>query len=62
VDTPNPELVRLIEEGGLHVLGVVPPDPVVTWRDSRGLSALEMPADSPALLALREILEREGIF
>ncbi len=62
VDTPDPELVRLIEEGGLKFLGVVPPDPVVTARDARGLPALEMPADSTALLALREILEREGIF
>ncbi|PKN23923.1 MAG: hypothetical protein CVU65_13220 [Deltaproteobacteria bacterium HGW-Deltaproteobacteria-22] len=61
VDTPDPELVKLIEDGGLPILGVVPPDPVVTLRDSRGLSALEMPADSAALLALREILEREGI-
>jgi len=62
VDTPDPELVKFIEDAGLSVLGVVPPDPVVTARDARGLPALEMPADSAALLALREILEREGIF
>ncbi len=62
VDTPDPELVKFIEDAGLSVLGVVPPDPVVTARDSRGLSALEMPADSAALCALREILEREGTF
>jgi len=62
VDMPDPELVKLIEESGLQVYGVVPPDQLVAARDARGLSALEMPAASTAMFALREILEREGIF
>jgi len=61
VEAPDPELVRLLEDGGLRVLGTIPPDPVVAERDRRGLPALEMPAESVALIALREVLVREGI-
>lgn len=61
VDAPDPELVALLEDGGLRVLGAVPTDPEITERDRRGLSALEMPAGSAALTALGELLVRERI-
>ena len=61
VEAPDPELVCLLEDGGLRVLGTIPPDPVIAERDRRGLPALEMPAGSVALIALREMLVKEGI-
>ncbi len=61
VAAPDPELVALLEDGGLRVLGAIPDDPVIAERDRLGLSALEMPGDAAALTALRELLVREGI-
>ncbi len=61
VEAPDPGLVAQLEDGGLRVLGAIPADPVVAERDRRGLSALEMPEESVALIALRELLMREGM-
>lgn len=61
VAAPDPELVALLENGVLRVLGTILADPVIAERDRQGLPALEMPGDTAALSALRELLVREGI-
>lgn len=45
-------------EMGLEVLGVIPPDENVAEYDRLGRPTIELPDDSPSVLAVREILER----
>ncbi|MBU1239130.1 AAA family ATPase [Myxococcota bacterium] len=56
VENADPSLQKLLEEASLEVYGTVPADPVVTARDARGESAMEMPDHSGALVALENIL------
>ncbi len=61
VEAPDPALRDMLVSGGLAVYGSIPPDPLVTERDQRGQSQLEMPPGSTSLEALSQILTREGI-
>ncbi len=50
-------LMQKAHEMGLHVLGVVPPDPNVAEYDRVGKPTIGLPDDSPSVLAVREILK-----
>jgi CO dehydrogenase maturation factor len=47
-----------IEATGLELLGAIPDDPLVTEYDLRGKPLLELPADSPAVSASRNMFEK----
>ncbi|MDH4140456.1 MAG: AAA family ATPase [Coriobacteriia bacterium] len=56
VDEPlDPMLARAIEECGLPLLGTVPPDEGIIRCDLEGLGLLDLPEDSPALVAARKM-------
>ncbi|NPV30663.1 MAG: AAA family ATPase [Firmicutes bacterium] len=56
-DDPTP-LQDEIEATGLKLLGVVPYDPLVAEYDLKGKPLMELPEDSPAVRATREIFEK----
>ncbi len=58
---PAPALLNLIEEEGMVLAGWVPADPGITDYDLRGKPVLELPDDSPAVLAFEAILKSLGI-
>jgi CO dehydrogenase maturation factor len=51
-------LVVKAREMGLNVLGVIPPDEAVAEFDRVGRPTIELPDDSPSVVAVRQILER----
>lgn len=53
-DQPEKEMV---EKTGLEILGWVPEDKTLNDYDREGKSLLELPDDSPCLLAVRQVLE-----
>jgi len=53
----NGDPVGTEEEDGFSVLGCVPQDPVILDASKRGDSVFTLPADSPALLAVRAMVE-----
>jgi len=61
VDQPDPALQQMLESAGLAVYGSIPADPLVTERDRRGLSPLQMPPEAVSLQAIARILTQEGI-
>lgn len=52
----DPALMAAIEETGVPLLGVVPPDDGVTRADLAGCGLIDLPDDSPALAAVRTML------
>ena len=44
-------------EMGMDVLGVIPPDENVAAYDRVGRPTIELPDDSPSVVAVREILK-----
>ncbi|GAB4330898.1 MAG: AAA family ATPase [Candidatus Abyssubacteria bacterium] len=55
-DVKNPE--AYITHTGLELLGCVPEDPNIANFDMEARPLLQLPADSPAVMAAREILSR----
>ncbi|MDA8433353.1 MAG: AAA family ATPase [Nitrospiraceae bacterium] len=55
------ELRKLAEEEGLAIAGLVPQDRNIFEFDLQGKGITGLPADSPAVTALYEILDRIGI-
>jgi len=53
--------IRAARDAGFKVIGVVPEDPNVYEYNIVGKSLLELPGDSPAVSAVREIAERLGL-
>lgn len=53
---------RMGLETGLQVLGIIPEDDQVTEWDSKGRPVLDLPESSPSVRAVREMLERMGIY
>ncbi|MDH7576344.1 MAG: AAA family ATPase [Bacillota bacterium] len=51
-------LQREIEQTGLKFLGAVPFDPLVAEYDLKGKPIMELPEDSPAVRATREMFEK----
>ncbi len=47
-----------IEKTGLKLAGIIPGDPRITEYDIKSKALFELPEDSPALQAVREILDR----
>ncbi|NOY53506.1 MAG: carbon monoxide dehydrogenase [Deltaproteobacteria bacterium] len=54
---PDPELLRYIKEQGMIVAGVVPADPAITEYDARGKPIIQLPDDSPVVVAFEKILD-----
>jgi CO dehydrogenase maturation factor len=55
----DPEPLRSdIEATGLELLGVIPDDPLVTEYDLLGKPLMDLPADSPAVNASRNLFEK----
>ena len=52
-----PELNAVVEKGGLALAGTVPADENITGYDLAGRPLIELPADSPAVMALYAILD-----
>ena len=50
-------LVQKACEMGMDVLGVIPPDENVAAYDRVGRPTIELPDDSPSVVAVREILK-----
>jgi CO dehydrogenase maturation factor len=46
---------------GLRLIGTIPDDPLVTEYDLKGIPLVELPDDSPAVRAVRAILEKAGV-
>lgn len=61
VAAPDPALRARLEAAGLADLGAVPLDAAVADADRDGRSLLDLPADTPALAAVRSILARLGL-
>ncbi|MBI5481932.1 MAG: AAA family ATPase [Deltaproteobacteria bacterium] len=61
VTGPDAALRTRLEAAGLADLGAVPLDEAVARADREGRSLLEIPADTPAQVALGAILERLGL-
>jgi CO dehydrogenase maturation factor len=53
----GPGLKKLAEELGLEVAGLVPQDRIVFENDLQGKAIIELPADSPAVKAVYEVLD-----
>lgn len=47
-----------IEKTGLELAGIIPSDPMVTEFDVKGKPLYELPEDSPAVVAIYDILDR----
>jgi CO dehydrogenase maturation factor len=47
-----------IEKTGLKLAGIIPSDPLITEFDIKSKALFELPEDSPALKAVREILDK----
>jgi len=54
----DPELVAAAAETGLEILGVIPDDPDITVCDRTDKGLFDLPADSPALAAVREMVAK----
>lgn len=54
----GPEQEQEVRNSGLEVWGHIPEDEAVLSHAVRGRSVLELPADSPAVTATREMLQR----
>lgn len=52
------ELMDEIKATGLELLGVIPNDPLVAEYDLKGKPLMELPEDSPAVKASRELFEK----
>jgi CO dehydrogenase maturation factor len=50
-----------IEKTGLPLAGLVPADPQITEFDVRGKALFELPQESPALAAIRSLIDTLGI-
>jgi CO dehydrogenase maturation factor len=61
VSAPEEGLRAKLDEAGLSFLGAVPEDGQVARSDLSGRSLLEIPLDSPAPAAIRNILRENGI-
>lgn len=57
----NPELAGLTRLPGVEVLAMIPADAAFAENDIRGRSVMDLPADSPMLLGVREALEKTEI-
>lgn len=51
-------LSRSAEKIGVDVIGFLPQDPAVADYDFNGRSLIELPDDTPALMAVREIMDK----
>jgi len=57
----NEGIAEEIERQGLDLIGVVPLDQNVFEYDAYGKPLVDLPADSPSKVALREIVDKLGI-
>jgi len=55
--SPDPALMRYIEDQGMSVTGMVPADPVISEFDAKGKPVMDLPDDSPAVVAVEQILD-----
>ncbi len=60
-ETQVDELKSEIEATGLPLGGVIPQDPLVTRFDVEGRPFFDLPDDSPAYVAVRQMVERIGV-
>ena len=49
---------KIAQEMGLEILGYIPEDENVSQYDGVGRPLLELPADSPSVMAVRRILKQ----
>jgi CO dehydrogenase maturation factor len=56
LDPLDPALVKAIEETGVPLLGTVPPDEGIAAIDLAGTGVFDLPDDSAALAAVKELL------
>ncbi|MFH1625141.1 MAG: AAA family ATPase, partial [Pseudomonadota bacterium] len=49
-------ILGLVEKTGLEILGCIPEDESITRSDSAGRPIIDLPHDSPGVMAVREIL------
>jgi len=54
-------LYKYAEEIGIEPLGIIPYDENVARYNLEGVSLLKLPRDSPALIAVREIVKKMGL-
>jgi len=60
-NSADPSLVKRLEPADIPCLGAIPQDENIARFDLEGRSLLELPLDSPAILALKNILAEAGI-
>ena len=53
-------IIGIAEETGLKILGYVPEDENITRFDSVGKPIIDLPHDSPGVVAVREVLHQIG--
>ena len=53
----TPELERAIADHGLNLLAVLPEDPGIAHLDAVGKALVDLPDDSPACVAMRDIFD-----
>ncbi len=55
---PSPELLEVVKEMGLELIGVIPDDPLLAQYDLEGRPTSQLPADSPAIAAAFAAFDR----
>jgi CO dehydrogenase maturation factor len=61
IETAGERISAMAEEAGMEVLGQVPEDGAVAEYDSLGQPLIGLPEDSPAVVAVRDILQSMGL-
>jgi hypothetical protein len=51
-----------IEDTGLELVGTIPLDPLIVEYDLHGRPLVNLPDDAPAVIAVRKILSKAGMF
>ena len=53
----SPEIRKAIEDSGLQILALIPEDPDMAGLEMQGTPVTELPAESPLLLKVKELVE-----
>jgi CO dehydrogenase maturation factor len=56
------QIMRMADEKGLPVLGLIPEDETLADYDARGLALIDLPESCPSVLAVRDIVGKLGLW
>jgi len=56
--SPDPSILDRVQERGLELTGIIPEDEQITGFELKGTTLMDLPDDSPAVVAVDKIVER----